>query len=199
MIIWLNGTFGAGKTATAAELLPMTASARLFDPETVGYLLRQHLADLPVTDFQHWPAWRPLVVATAAELTEQTGQHLIAPQTVMHAPYWQEIHDGFTPRAALRCSTSCSALTKPCCGNAFWAATRRWTGGSLASSTIATPIVDTRGRRPGRRKRFIAPVQRRPHDRHVPGHSRRLSAGHHQSMSSLLSMPRTLSRLHWSQ
>lgn len=98
MIIWLNGTFGAGKTATAAELLPMTASARLFDAETVGQLLRQHLADVPVTDFQHWPAWRPLVVATAAELTEQTGQHLIAPQTVMHAPYWEEIQDGLTTR-----------------------------------------------------------------------------------------------------
>jgi hypothetical protein len=98
LIIWLNGTFGAGKTATAAELLPMTANARLFDPEAVGYLLRQHLADVPVTDFQHWPAWRPLVVATAAELTEKSGQHLIAPQTVMHAPYWQEIHDGLTAR-----------------------------------------------------------------------------------------------------
>jgi chloramphenicol 3-O-phosphotransferase len=98
LIVWLNGTFGVGKTATAARLQPMVANSRLFDPETVGYLLRHHLADLPVTDFQHWSAWRPLVVATAAELTEQTGQHLIAPQTVLHAPYWQEIRDGLTAR-----------------------------------------------------------------------------------------------------
>jgi L-rhamnose mutarotase len=98
LIIWLNGTFGVGRTVTAARLLPMIANARLFDPETVGYLLRHHLADVPVTDFQDWPAWRPLVVATTAELTEQTGQHLIAPQTVLHAPYWQEIRDGLTAR-----------------------------------------------------------------------------------------------------
>jgi hypothetical protein len=98
LIIWLNRTFGAGKTSTAAHLLPMIANARLFDPETVGHVLRHHLADLPVTDFQHWPAWRPLVVAAAAELTEQTGQQLIAPQTVLHAHYWQEIRDGLTTR-----------------------------------------------------------------------------------------------------
>jgi hypothetical protein len=46
VIIWLNGTFGAGKTATAAKLLPLAPGARLFDPETVGYMLRANLADL---------------------------------------------------------------------------------------------------------------------------------------------------------
>jgi hypothetical protein len=47
-------------------------------------MLQPNLADLPVSDFQHWPPWRPLVVATAAELASFTGEHLIAPQTVMH-------------------------------------------------------------------------------------------------------------------
>jgi L-rhamnose mutarotase len=98
VIIWLNGTFGAGKTTIAAELLPMVPGTRLFDPETVGYLLRHHLADTPVTDFQDWPAWRALVVATAAELTDQTGQQLIASQSVLHQPFWQEISDGLSAR-----------------------------------------------------------------------------------------------------
>jgi hypothetical protein len=66
VIIWLNGTFGAGKTATAKELLPLVPDTRLFDPETVGYMLRPNLADRPVSDFQHWPPWRTLVVATAS-------------------------------------------------------------------------------------------------------------------------------------
>lgn len=82
MIVWLNGTFGAGKTATGAELLPLVPGARLFDPETVGYMLRPNLADHPVSDFQDWPPWRPLVVATATELARYTGEHLIAAQTV---------------------------------------------------------------------------------------------------------------------
>ena len=67
MIIWLNGTFGCGKTRTAAELHSLVPSSRVFDPETVGYMLQPDLADQPVSDFQHWPPWRPLVVATAAD------------------------------------------------------------------------------------------------------------------------------------
>ena len=94
MIIWLNGTFGAGKTATAAELLPLVPGARLFDPETVGYMLRPNLADHPVPDFQDWPPWRSLVVASAAELVQYTGQHLIAPQTILNRDYLAGIFTG---------------------------------------------------------------------------------------------------------
>jgi hypothetical protein len=39
VIIWLNGTFGVGKTATALVLAETMPNARLFDAETVGYLL----------------------------------------------------------------------------------------------------------------------------------------------------------------
>jgi hypothetical protein len=98
VIIWLNGTFGSGKTTTTEELLSVLPDARLFDPETVGYMLRPNLADHPVDDFQHWPPWRPLVAATAAELARYTGQHLIAPQTVLHQPYLEEIFAGLRAR-----------------------------------------------------------------------------------------------------
>jgi len=91
VIVWLNGAFGAGKTTTAAELLTLIPGARVFDPETVGYMLMANLADRPVSDFQHWPAWRTLVVAAAAELARYTGQRLIAPQTVLTRPYLREI------------------------------------------------------------------------------------------------------------
>jgi AAA domain-containing protein len=94
VIIWLNGTFGCGKTSTAAELHSLVPSSRVFDPETVGYMLRPNLADRPVSDFQHWPPWRPLVAAAAAELTRFTGQHLIAPQTILVRAYLEEIFAG---------------------------------------------------------------------------------------------------------
>ncbi|MGH3151903.1 MAG: AAA family ATPase [Streptosporangiaceae bacterium] len=94
MIIWLNGTFGCGKTGTAAALHPLVPSSRVFDPETVGYMLQPNLADHPVSDFQHWPPWRPLVVATATELARFTGQHLIAPQTVLVRAYLEQILGG---------------------------------------------------------------------------------------------------------
>ena len=91
MIIWLNGTFGCGKTSTAAELNSLIPSSRVFDPETVGYMLQSNLADRPVSDFQHWPPWRPLVVATASELARFTGQHLIAPQTILVRAYLEQV------------------------------------------------------------------------------------------------------------
>ena len=94
MIVWLNGTFGCGKTTTAAELRCLIPSSRVFDAETVGYMLQPDLADHPVTDFQHWPPWRRLVVATATDLAAFTGQHLIAPQTVLDRAYLDQIFAG---------------------------------------------------------------------------------------------------------
>jgi adenylylsulfate kinase-like enzyme len=52
MIVWLNGTFGAGKTTTAPEVVTRLPEARIFDPEHVGFLLRQVLPE-PPGDFQH--------------------------------------------------------------------------------------------------------------------------------------------------
>jgi cytidylate kinase len=95
VVIWLNGTFGAGKTTTATALLGLVDGFRVFDPETVGYMLQPNLVDLPVSDFQHWAAWRPLVVATAHALIDQTGEDLIAPQTVLDEGYMAEILAGF--------------------------------------------------------------------------------------------------------
>lgn len=96
MIIWINGTFGVGKTTTARELLALRADARFWDPEYVGFMLQPLLQDLPVTNFQHWPAWREIVVATGAALSRQTDQHLIAPQSVLNADYMREIREGLT-------------------------------------------------------------------------------------------------------
>ncbi len=65
----------------------MLRGFRIFDAETVGYMLRANLEDHDTTDFQHWPAWRALVVATAVELMRQTGENLIVPQTVLDQGY----------------------------------------------------------------------------------------------------------------
>ena len=98
MIVWLNGTFGCGKTTTTRAILALEGTARLWDPEFVGYMLRPLLTDLPVHNFQDWPAWREIVVATGHALYRQTGQALIAPQSVLNASYMREIKDGFRAR-----------------------------------------------------------------------------------------------------
>lgn len=60
MIVWLNGTFGAGKTTTAHELVYRSQGWRIFDPESVGYMLSDNLRDLEFSDFQDLPSWRRL-------------------------------------------------------------------------------------------------------------------------------------------
>ncbi len=95
MIIWLNGTFGAGKTTTARQLAGRLANARPFDPEQVGYLLMRALDDHEFKDFKDLAPWRELVPVFTEKIADFTGQHLIAVQTVLREDYWGELVQGF--------------------------------------------------------------------------------------------------------
>ena len=95
MIIWLNGTFGAGKTTTARQLAVRLANARHFDPELVGCLLMDSLDDHEFKDFQDLAPWRELVPVFAEKIAGFTGQHLIAVQTVLREDYWRELTQRF--------------------------------------------------------------------------------------------------------
>ncbi|WP_433666467.1 ATP-binding protein [Nocardia sp. CA-136227] len=96
MIIWLNGTFGAGKTTTAQELIALLPDSRVFDTEEVGIMLRHVLSSEKVRDFQDWQPWRGLVVAAAAQILDYVGGTLVIPQSVLVQQYWQEIHEGLS-------------------------------------------------------------------------------------------------------
>lgn len=96
MIIWVNGPFGAGKSSVAAELLHLIPQATLFDPEEVGFMLRNLLPGRE-KDFQDLSPWRPLVAATAIELIAYTSGPLIAPMSLLREDYAKEI---FTPLSA---------------------------------------------------------------------------------------------------
>ncbi|WDT91896.1 AAA family ATPase [Streptomyces sp. SCSIO-PteL053] len=93
MIIWLNGTFGAGKTTTAKEVISLLPDSRLFDTETVGWMLR-HVLGVPEKDFQDFPPWRGLVVETARQVLDHVGGTLVVTQTVLVESYWREIREG---------------------------------------------------------------------------------------------------------
>jgi hypothetical protein len=95
VILWLNGTHGAGKTTTSALLQQLIPDSRVFDAEKVGETLMDIAPGLPETDnFQHWPPWRPLVVDTARRVLDYTGGTLVMPMTVLVKLYWQEISAG---------------------------------------------------------------------------------------------------------
>ncbi len=92
--MWLNGPFGGGKTTAALQLQSVLPGSRVFDPELVGYMLMEGLPDLMGDNFQDLPSWRPLVAATLAEVSRQTRQLMIAPQSVLDAGYFEEITGG---------------------------------------------------------------------------------------------------------
>lgn len=119
MIVWLNGTHGAGKTTTSALLQPMLPDARALDAEKVGEVLMDITPGLPATDnFQHWEPWRPLVVETARRVLEFTGGTLVMPMTVLVESYWREISDGLT-KHGIPIRHFCSTPTKRLCANAY--------------------------------------------------------------------------------
>lgn len=106
MIVWLNGTHGAGKTTTSALVQQLIPDSRVFDAEKVGGTLMDITPTLPGpgTDdvdfnFQHWPPWRPLVVETARRVLDYTGGTLVMPMTVLVEQYWREISTGLAQHA----------------------------------------------------------------------------------------------------
>ncbi len=100
MIVWINGTHGAGKTTTSAFVQQLIPDSRVFDAEKVGETLMDITPGLPSTDnFQHWPPWRQLVVETARHVLDYTGGTLVMPMTLLVEQYWREISTGLTRHA----------------------------------------------------------------------------------------------------
>jgi hypothetical protein len=100
VIVWLNGTHGAGKTTTGALVQQLIPDSRVFDAEKVGETLMDVTPGLPETDdFQHWPPWRPLVVETVRHILDYTGGTLVVPMTVLVEQYWREISTGLANHA----------------------------------------------------------------------------------------------------
>ncbi|MFE9843778.1 NUDIX hydrolase [Streptomyces goshikiensis] len=101
MIVWINGTFGAGKTSTARELVGLLPDSTLFDPEVIGDALRVLLPRKridEVTDYQDLPSWRRLVVETAAAMLGELGGVLVVPMTLLRQGYRDEIFGGLAAR-----------------------------------------------------------------------------------------------------
>jgi hypothetical protein len=97
VIVWINGTHGAGKTTTSALVQQLIPDSRVFDAEKVGETLMDIRPGLPgpgADNFQHWPPWRPLVVETARRVLDYTGGTLVMPMTVLVERYWREISTG---------------------------------------------------------------------------------------------------------
>ena len=167
MILWINGTFGAGKTSTAHELVQLLPHARIYDPEQVGYMLR-HVRTEPTDDFQHWPPWRQLVVETAAQVHRDVGGVLVTPMTLLRRDDLREIFDGLAShdlevRHVLVHADPDELARRIDHDQGLPEQTRRWRLDHLPIYQQALPwlttcahLIDTTGRSPAQAAREIA-------------------------------------------
>ncbi|WP_329561877.1 NUDIX hydrolase [Kitasatospora sp. NBC_01266] len=101
MIIWVNGTFGVGKSSACRELVELLPGSTLFDPEGIGDYLRgvlprRRLAE--VGDYQDLPAWRRLVPEAAATVLAEVPGTLVVPMTLLREAYRDEIFGALAAR-----------------------------------------------------------------------------------------------------
>ncbi|MEW9053033.1 MAG: AAA family ATPase [Neobacillus sp.] len=101
MIVMINGAFGVGKTTVANELLKVIENSMLFDPEEVGYMVRNVLPDevkrleTETGDFQDLKLWRELTVKVASTIISTYHVNLIVPMTIRKTEYYHYIFNEF--------------------------------------------------------------------------------------------------------
>lgn len=92
MIVWINGTFGVGKTETAKILHKRISNSFLYDPEEVGYLIKKQLpVELWKEDFQDHEEWSMWNYHLLKKVTTETEKVVIVPMTLTNELYYQEI------------------------------------------------------------------------------------------------------------
>ena len=106
MIIMINGAFGAGKTTVATLLNEQLPNSMIYDPEEVGFLLRNVTAGVltpseMTDDFQDIALWPELVVTVGKRLYQQYGRSLIVPMTITNPTYFTTIRNGLAQVAPL--------------------------------------------------------------------------------------------------
>lgn len=99
MIVWINGAFGAGKSSLAQALRERLPDALAFEPEHIGFLLRQWVPS-PIGDYQDIPLWRRLTAEFAIGLYRDYGRLMIVPMTLVNPFYRDEVF-GLVGRAGI--------------------------------------------------------------------------------------------------
>jgi len=99
MILFLNGTFGVGKSTAAEMNVERIPLAAVYDPELVGAFVWHLTRDMDEDvdgrkDFQDHPLWEPMVVETARLLLAEYGRTLVIPMTIWRRDRFERLVDG---------------------------------------------------------------------------------------------------------
>lgn len=89
MIIWINGSFGVGKTTIAENLKCKIENAIVYDPEKIGEFLFNIMPEKK-DDFQDYELWRILNLEILKNLSKSYDT-IIVPMTITNGSYYDEI------------------------------------------------------------------------------------------------------------
>lgn len=95
--MWINGTFGVGKTSTAAELVSLVPHAQVFDPEQLGWFLRRTVGLLRPGDFQHLHSWCRGTIRLI-DRTARKVDTVVVPMSVLRPRHLDELLTGLRSR-----------------------------------------------------------------------------------------------------
>lgn len=91
-MIWINGTFGVGKTATAYELHRRIKDSFVFDPEEAGFYISNNMPKhLGKSDFQDHKMWRTFNHDMLKYILSSYKGVVIVPMTIVNETYMDEI------------------------------------------------------------------------------------------------------------
>lgn len=93
MILWINGSFGVGKTETANELNKKIGNSFVYDPEMAGEFI---WGNSPVGisrkgDFQDIPMWRDFNYQMLSYINNNYTGTIIVPMTIVRKEYYNQI------------------------------------------------------------------------------------------------------------
>jgi hypothetical protein len=83
VLIWINGTFGVGKTQAAASLRRRLPGSVVVDPEEVGFGIHRMQPAALRGDFQDTPWWEPTVTGILLDVLARHPGDVIVPMTLV--------------------------------------------------------------------------------------------------------------------
>jgi predicted kinase len=82
MLIWINGTFGVGKTQVAHELARRIPGSVISDPELLGFGIQRMYPPTERPDFQLTPWWAPVAAEILVDVSRGQRGPVIVPMTL---------------------------------------------------------------------------------------------------------------------
>ncbi|MDH5672284.1 MAG: ATP-binding protein [Myxococcales bacterium] len=115
-VVFINGSFGVGKTTVAMLLQAQLPGSRIYDPEWTGPWLRAVSRFVPLKgtgtdDFQDFPLWRVSVVAGVRASRVLARGPVLVPMTFYRLAYREQVAKGLQ-RAGLSMRSICLVASR---------------------------------------------------------------------------------------